>query len=42
VIEFQNCVVQEIEKVIARSFNFEIQGHLLEFFGLCQECQGVT
>jgi Fur family ferric uptake transcriptional regulator len=42
VIEFEECVLQEIENSISRSYNFEIQGHLLEFFGRCSDCQTVT
>ena len=39
VIEFDDCVLEEIEQVMGRRFNFRVQGHLLEFYGLCQECQ---
>jgi Fur family ferric uptake transcriptional regulator len=41
-IEFDDCVVKKLEKSISRSFNFKIQGHLLEFFGRCSDCQAVT
>lgn len=39
VIEFEECVLAEIERVISGRFNFQIQGHLLEFYGTCAECQ---
>lgn len=29
-----------IERRIARSHNFVVQSHVLEFFGLCQRCAG--
>ena len=38
VIEFDDCVLAEIEEVVGQRFNFEVQGHLLEFYGLCAEC----
>lgn len=41
VIEFDDCVLAEIEKVVGQRFNFEVQGHLLEFYGLCAACRGV-
>lgn len=39
VIEFDECVVKEVEAAIRDRFHFEIQGHLLEFYGLCPECR---
>jgi Fur family ferric uptake transcriptional regulator len=39
VIEFEECVLEEIEQVVSGRFNFQIQGHLLEFFGICENCQ---
>lgn len=39
VIEFDQCVLQEIEKAVSGHYRFEIQGHLLEIFGRCQECR---
>jgi Fur family ferric uptake transcriptional regulator len=41
VIEFDDCAVKNVEKSIGRDFDFEIQGHLLEFFGRCSECKKV-
>lgn len=39
VIEFDDCVLGEIEEVVGQRFNFEVQGHLLEFYGLCADCR---
>ncbi|MFO7538202.1 MAG: Fur family transcriptional regulator [Chloroflexota bacterium] len=39
VIEFDDCVLEEVEKIVGQRFNFEVKGHLLEFYGRCQECQ---
>ncbi|NHZ72635.1 MAG: transcriptional repressor [Aquificales bacterium] len=40
VIEFDECMVVEIETAVAQKFNFTIQGHMLEFYGLCAGCNG--
>jgi Fur family ferric uptake transcriptional regulator len=40
-IELNSCVVKKVEKSISRDYNFEIQGHLLEFIGRCADCQEV-
>ena len=39
VIEFDECVLEEVERLVGGRFNFQVQGHLLEFYGRCQECQ---
>ena len=39
VIEFDDCTIGEIAHTISRRFNFQMQGHLLEFYGLCHRCQ---
>ena len=38
VIEFEQCVLREIEQSVSRHHEFVIQGHLLEIFGLCPDC----
>lgn len=38
VIEFEECIAQEMERVLAERFGFKIQGHLLEFYGTCRAC----
>jgi Fur family ferric uptake transcriptional regulator len=40
VIEFDACVLKEIEQAVGQHYQFEIQGHLLELYGRCQECRG--
>jgi len=39
VMEFDECTIGEIAQVISKRFNFELQGHLLEFYGLCTHCR---
>lgn len=41
-IEFDDCAVKKVEKSISRNYNFEIQGHLLEFIGRCSDCRAVV
>ena len=38
-VEFDECAASEMEAQIRERFQFEIQGHLLEIYGLCPECQ---
>lgn len=40
VIEFEECVVEELAQSLAERLDFRIQGHLLEFFGRCENCHG--
>jgi Fur family ferric uptake transcriptional regulator len=39
VTEFQECAVAALEKILGEQFNFQISGHLLEFYGLCEQCR---
>lgn len=39
VVEFDECVVGSLAELIGRRFDFEVQGHLLEFYGLCPKCR---
>ena len=39
VIEFEECGLQEMGKLLAERFDFAIEGHLVEFYGRCQNCQ---
>lgn len=38
VIEFEECTVGELEQELAQRLNFQIRGHLLEFYGVCERC----
>jgi Fur family ferric uptake transcriptional regulator len=38
VIEFDECFVGELTEVIGQRFGYEMQGHILEFFGVCPDC----
>ena len=39
VIDFTGCELGKVEQGLARETGFRIEGHLLEFIGLCQACQ---
>lgn len=36
---FEECVADELGEMLAARLGFRIEGHLLEFYGLCPECQ---
>jgi Fur family ferric uptake transcriptional regulator len=38
VVDFTNCDLAEMEKKLSRESGFAIQGHLLEFYGVCRGC----
>ncbi|RMG92326.1 MAG: transcriptional repressor [Chloroflexi bacterium] len=42
VIEFDECVLEEMGRLISGRFDFQIQGHVVEFFGLCADCRRVS
>jgi Fur family transcriptional regulator, ferric uptake regulator len=39
VVDITSCDITGLEKKISRQTGFQIQGHLLEFQGLCHNCQ---
>ena len=42
VIDFTGHNLSELEQSLSEKSRFRIDGHLLEFFGLCQACQKAT
>ncbi len=42
VADFTDCDLSELEQRLSRETSFEIEGHLLEFAGRCQNCQKIT
>ena len=38
-IPIDQCPVHDLEKQLAKSHNFKVYYHTLEFFGLCDRCQ---
>ncbi len=41
-IDFTGCELGKVEQNLSRETGFKIEGHLLEFIGLCQACQKET
>jgi len=39
VIDFTDCELGKVEQDLSSKTGFRIEGHLLEFIGLCQACQ---
>lgn len=39
-IPIDECPVHDLEKQLEKSHTFKVYYHTLEFFGMCQECQG--
>lgn len=40
-IEFENCGLSDLENELISRFGVQLSGHLLEFYGICQDCQTV-
>ena len=38
-VEFNDCRLEALERVIARRTHFRIDGHCVEFFGQCRKCR---
>lgn len=39
VIEFEDCGLNRLAAELERTLGVELHGHLLEFYGLCEECK---
>lgn len=39
VIEFADCAIEPMAEMISARFDFAIDGHLLELYGRCGDCQ---
>ncbi len=42
VVDFTGCSLADLEQRLSEETRFEINGHLLEFYGLCPDCRPVT
>lgn len=38
-VHLDQCLVQQLEESIQAKYKFEVRGHILEIFGLCEQCQ---
>lgn len=39
VLELDRCLVEGLEQELGRRYDFEVHGHMLELFGLCDRCR---
>ncbi len=39
VIEFDDCIAEQMQHEFSQKYHFQIQSHLLEFWGICENCQ---
>jgi Fur family ferric uptake transcriptional regulator len=39
VVEIHDCRVGELEMALAERYGFDVQGHLVEFYGVCAQCR---
>jgi len=39
VIEFEHCGLHALETELERTLHVQLSGHLLEFYGLCEQCR---
>jgi Fur family ferric uptake transcriptional regulator len=42
VVDFTDCSLSDLEQRLSRETRFDINGHLLEFYGLCPDCRPVS
>lgn len=38
-IPFDDCVAEELGQVLAERLDFQVESHMLEFYGLCKRCR---
>ncbi len=38
IIEFEDDTIEKRQKAIARKHNFKLTGHLMQLYGICEEC----
>ena len=39
IVEFEHCTVAHLAQELSEMYDFEIRSHLLEFHGICKQCQ---
>jgi Fur family ferric uptake transcriptional regulator len=42
VVDFTGCALADLEQRLSQETSFDINGHLLEFYGLCPDCRVVS
>jgi len=41
-VDFAGCALADLEERLLDETRFDINGHLLEFYGLCPDCRIAT
>jgi len=39
IVEFENSAIERLQLQVAREHGFQLTGHVLELYGVCQQCQ---
>ncbi len=39
IIEFEDTQIEHLQQKIAKKYNFELTDHLMQLYGICEECQ---
>lgn len=39
IVEFENSIIERQQALIAREYKFKLTGHLMQLYGICDECQ---
>ncbi|RMF21208.1 MAG: transcriptional repressor [Deltaproteobacteria bacterium] len=39
IIEFENEQIEKLQEAVAKRFDFELQSHRMELYGLCSDCR---
>ncbi len=42
IFEFDRCGADRLATALAEQFQFEVRSHLLEFYGICKDCQQIA
>ncbi|MBZ7965509.1 Fur family transcriptional regulator [Campylobacter molothri] len=38
IIEFENSIIERQQALIAKEYNFKLTGHLMQLYGICDDC----
>jgi Fur family transcriptional regulator, ferric uptake regulator len=38
-VHLDQCLIDDLQSAIQSTYEFEVQGHILEIFGLCKQCK---
>ncbi|HIP46522.1 MAG TPA: transcriptional repressor [Campylobacterales bacterium] len=39
IVEFENDEIEQLQEKIAKLYDFKLTNHLMQLYGICQECQ---